>query len=81
MDIDDLGSPIGKNITFEVPLPGFGFKTVTEAVGVRRIVGVLFWPRGTAPRRSMMPAPPHWTWGCRNTGLSAAIWSAARKLH
>lgn len=36
-----MGSPIGKNITFEVPPPGFGFKTVTEAVGVRRILGVL----------------------------------------
>src|SRR5437762_622039 len=39
------------------------------------------WPRNTARRRSMKPAPPRWTWECRNTALSAAIWSAARKPH
>ncbi len=39
------------------------------------------WPRSTAPRRSMKPAPPRWTWECRNTVSSAAIWSAARKPH
>src|ERR1019366_5623423 len=31
------------------------------------------WPRNTAPRRSMKPAPLRWTWECRNTALSAAV--------
>jgi transposase len=39
------------------------------------------WPRSTAPRRSMKPAPLRWRWEFRNTASSAAIWSAARKPH
>ena len=37
------------------------------------------WPRSTARRRSMKPAPLRSTWECRNTASCAAIWSAARK--
>ena len=39
------------------------------------------WPRSTAQRPPMKPAPPPSKWECRNTALSAAIWSAARKPH
>ena len=47
-------------------------------VGVRRILGVLSLAKKYGTRRSMKPAPPRWTWECRNIASSAAIWNAAQ---